>query len=85
MRKEGLSMYFIERLERAKLSNSEKLIVDYIMGKRNNIQSLSIQSISSETFVSPALIVRAAKKLGYSGWVDMKESLLMEHNTGWGG
>lgn len=74
-------MYFNERIHNIKLSSSERIIINYILSHKSRIKFLSTQTIAAETYVSPTLIIRVAKKLGYTGWVDMKTNLLLEIDT----
>ncbi len=58
-----------------KLNDTDSMIVDYIMKNRENIHSLSIHIIAKELFISPNAIMRMAKKLGYSGFSELKYAL----------
>lgn len=62
------------------LNDTDDTIIDYIKLHRKDIPNLSIQNIAKDLFISPNAIMRMAKKLGYSGFSELKFSLQKEHN-----
>lgn len=68
----------IHKIEQTHFSQSEALIVDYILKNNDKIQDMSTTEIAKETYTSPPLVVRVAKKLGYSGWLEFKQAFLEE-------
>lgn len=62
------------------LNDTDDSIIEYIKSRRADIQNLSIQNIAKELFISPNAIMRTAKKLGYSGFSELKFSLQKENN-----
>lgn len=60
------------------LSNSEEIIAQYILTKKENIEKLSTKDLASATYTSPSTVVRLSKKLGFSGWNEFKEKYLEE-------
>lgn len=74
-----------ERIDReqSKFNETDNVIIEYIQRKRVEIQHMAIQKIAEELFISPNAIMRVAKKLGYSGFSELKFSLQieMEDNT----
>lgn len=62
------------------LNDTDDSIIEYIKSHKVDIQNLSIQSIAKELFISPNAIMRTAKKLGYSGFSELKFSLQKENN-----
>lgn len=60
------------------LNDTDDSIIDYIRVHKSSIQDLSIHQIAKELFLSPNSIMRMAKKLGYSGFAELKFSLQKE-------
>lgn len=73
-------MLIRERLENNQFSNTEKVIVNYILNNINIINKLSMRDIASETYTSPSTLTRIAKKMNYNGWNDLKDALIKEDN-----
>lgn len=71
-------MLIIEKLKKTKFSSSEKVLVDYILTKKETIRDKTTKEISAETYTSPSTLIRIAKKVGYSGWNELKENYLKE-------
>lgn len=71
-------MLITHKIEQTHFSASEAIIIDYILKEGENIKNMSIQAIASETYTSPPLLIRIAKKLGFSGWSEFKEAFLQE-------
>lgn len=67
-----------ERMKNYKFSNSEKIVVDYILNKQDLIKDYSTKMIAEETYTSPSILIRIAKKLGFSGWNEFKEHYINE-------
>ncbi len=67
-------MTFEERLKEWELrfNETEEDIADYLLAHREGIMELSIQKIASELYIAPNSIMRFAKKLGYSGFAELK-------------
>ncbi|WP_124059199.1 MurR/RpiR family transcriptional regulator [Vaginisenegalia massiliensis] len=61
---------------RNKLSESEKVIFDYCIQHRKDLDAFTIQCLSKKLFVSPASISRMAQRLGFSGYKEFKYTLL---------
>ena len=70
----GENMSFDERVREIEmqLNDTEDDIVAYIREHRQNIQHLSIQTMAGELYVAPNSIMRLSKKLGYSGFAELK-------------
>lgn len=78
MIKEGERMLIIHKLEKTHFSNSESIIIDYILQQGINIKNMTLKHIAEETYTSAPLLVRIAKKLGYSGWKDFSQAFVKE-------
>ena len=57
-----------EKMESTDFSPNEKIVVDFIMNKQENIENYSTTMIAKETYTSPSVLVRIAKKLNFDGW-----------------
>lgn len=71
-------MLITERLKEELFSPSEQAVAVYMLEQRYEIKGKTTKQISQETFTNPATLVRIAKKLGFSGWNELKESYLEE-------
>ena len=65
-------------MENCTFSNSERVVLNYILDKGTHIQNMTIKEISEETFTVPSTLIRIAKKLNYDGWNSLKEDFLKE-------
>lgn len=64
--------------EQKKFNNSEKLLADYILEKKEKVLEQSIQQLSEETFTSTSTIFRLCQKIGLKGFKDFKIRLAAE-------
>lgn len=60
------------------LSKSEEILANYILCEKENIENLSTKDLANATYTSPSTVVRLSKKLGFSGWNELKEKYLEE-------
>ena len=65
--------------EDLKLNTTEKKILDYLLEHINQISTLKISKISDEMFLAPNSIIRFCKKLGYTGFSQMKYDMEKVH------
>ena len=68
----------LEALIRSKLDNCskrEKIVAEYFLEQMNDIAFLSIHDISKKLNVGPSSIVRFSKKLGYDGFLELKNDI----------
>lgn len=74
------NMTFDERISNIEiyLNDTEDDIIDYIKKHRKDVQLPSIQKMSTELYIAPNAIMRLSKKLGYSGFAELKFALLNE-------
>ncbi len=69
-------MAFLPNTEHLKtLSNSEYEILEYIIKSPSKVSQMTVQELATNTFVSTASIMRLCKKLGYSGFTELKYRL----------
>ncbi|MBM7651151.1 MurR/RpiR family transcriptional regulator [Neobacillus cucumis] len=71
-------MLLTEKMKEDIFSPSERDIIEYLFKQRENIKDKTTKQISEETYTHPSTLIRIAKKLGYSGWVELKNSFLAE-------
>ena len=56
----------------------EKQIIKFLLDNMSDISNYSIHTLSKNVYASPASIVRFSKKLGYTGFKDLKNNLIAE-------
>ncbi|TRZ40459.1 MurR/RpiR family transcriptional regulator [Niallia circulans] len=71
-------MLLTEKMREDMFSSSERAIITYIFEQREQIKDKTTQEISKETYTHPSTLIRIAKKLGYSGWIELKQVFLEE-------
>lgn len=75
-------MILINKLKnKDSFSESEQVIVDYILSNPKDIPNMHIEQLSALTYVSNSTIVRFAQKLGFKGFSDFKIKLASEINS----
>lgn len=62
-----------------KLSSNEQMVIDLII-RSEDISKIKIKNISKELFISSSTIVRAARKLGYATFSELKYSALQDQD-----
>ncbi len=60
------------------LTGNELNILKYIYGHADDIRHMSIQELASQVSYSSATVLRFCKKLGYSGFAELKYVLHQE-------
>jgi len=73
-------MLIIHKIEQTHFSPAESLVIQYILDNSDKVKEMTMSSIAKETYTSPPLLARIAKKLGYSGWNTFKDAYLEELN-----
>lgn len=75
-------MTFNERVDAKQdlLNETDDMILIYIREHITEVSSLTIQKMSQELFVAPNAIMRFSKKLGYSGFSELKFAIQNEHH-----
>ena len=66
------------RFEYKKLGPSEKKIADYILNNGQDVISLSINELAALSGSTPATIVRFSRRIGFSGFTDLRIGLASE-------
>ncbi|WP_027108338.1 MurR/RpiR family transcriptional regulator [Lacticigenium naphthae] len=72
-------MLIREKMETVKFSPAEKGVVDYLLHYPELLEEKTMQDIASETFTQPSTLIRIAKKLGFSGWVECRRAYQEEY------
>ncbi|MEG0368308.1 MAG: MurR/RpiR family transcriptional regulator, partial [Coprobacillus sp.] len=71
-------MLIIHKIENTHFSTSEAIIINYILERGENIKDMTVNEIAQATYTSGPLLIRIAKKLGFSGWSEFKDNYLKE-------
>jgi len=58
------------------LNDSEKRILEYVIKYYDDVLSMGVREIAKNTFTSTSTIMCLAKKLGYTGFIDMHYKLV---------
>ena len=59
-------------------TQTEKVIIDYILSSLDSMSELTIYQLAEQTFASPASISRLCKKLGFKGYSDFQKAVIYE-------
>jgi RpiR family glv operon transcriptional regulator len=59
-------------------SNTEYSLIEYILSAKRKMLTMQTSELAAETYTSPASVTRLAKKLGFSGFNELKYSLKAE-------
>ena len=70
----GDHMLIMQKMESIHMSENEKHIRDYILSHRDEAVNLTVRELADKIYVSPAGLVVFAKKLGFSGWNEFRQS-----------
>ena len=71
-------MLLSEKMKQTDFSNAESALVEYILAKGTAIEPLTIKEIAEANYVHPSTLIRVAKKLGYKGWLELRDEFLAE-------
>ncbi|MDF1896753.1 MULTISPECIES: SIS domain-containing protein [Rahnella] len=64
------------RMSLSSLNNKERSIADWLLVKGNLPEGISIREVATTLGVSEPMVVKVAKKLGYSGFRELRSALL---------
>lgn len=73
-------MLIREKMMTTSFSPAEQQLVNFVLSQTQRLSSMTVQQLANENFVHPSTLIRVAKKLGYSGWVQLKEDYLKEED-----
>ena len=71
-------MLIEERIDDINWTANEKIVIEFIRNKQENIRHYTTTMIAKETYTSPSILVRIANKLGYDGYLAFKDAYLEE-------
>ncbi|GGP10591.1 MurR/RpiR family transcriptional regulator [Oceanobacillus neutriphilus] len=71
-------MLLQEKMKMIKFSPNEKIVIKFILEKQELIANYSTIMIADETYTSPSILIRIAKKLNFRGWIEFKTAFLEE-------
>jgi len=69
-----MEFFNLIKKNREKLNQSEKALLEYLFVLKEGLRKYTIRDIAADNFTSPNTIVRLCKKLGFSGYVEFRES-----------
>lgn len=71
---------FDERVRKIEmqLNDTEDDIIEYIQKHKKDMKQLSIQKMAAELYIAPNSVMRLSKKLGYSGFAELKFAIQNE-------
>lgn len=72
-------MLFSEKLQKISLSHAEKMISEYMLQHPELLEKLTMKQVASVTYTHPSTMIRLAKKMGFSGWVALRDAYLREN------
>lgn len=73
-------MLLTERMKEKIFSPSEEAIIHYMFDQQGDLRQKTTKQIAAETYTHPSTLIRVAKKLGYQGWVDLRNDFNEEIN-----
>lgn len=71
-------MLLSEKMRQTKFSPSEKQVIDLILAHPDKLAELTVKELAQAAYVNPSILIRVAKKLDFSGWVELKAAFLEE-------
>lgn len=71
-------MLIIEKMQQTSFSQTESILINYILKERQNLKAKTAKQIALETYTNPSMLIRIAKKLGFGGWTELKDAYLEE-------
>lgn len=75
----GNYMIVLDKLKNSSFfSNNEEIVAQYLLSYEQDILKLSTADIAKETYTSPATVIRLSKKLGYNGWLELRDVIATE-------
>ncbi|HEY4537874.1 MAG TPA: MurR/RpiR family transcriptional regulator [Erysipelothrix sp.] len=75
-----MSCLYRIKANQAHFTNTEKKIATYIIDHKVEVLMMSVQELASAVKTSPAAIIRFSKKVGYSGFSELKLALAQDRS-----
>ena len=73
-------MLIKEKLKHSKFSDSQRIVVDYMLKAGPTIRNKTVRQIAKETYTSSATLIRIAHKLDFTGWEELKRAFIEEQD-----
>ena len=73
-------MLFEQKINQADLSPNEKLVANYILEHKSEIEHLTTRMIAKETYTTASTVIRLSHKLGYQGFNELKQDFYNEQH-----
>lgn len=73
-------MLLHDKLEEDIFSFSERVIINYLIGNIDYLETMTTSSIAEDTHTNTTSIIRIAKKVNLSGWNALKDTLIRERD-----
>lgn len=74
-------MLIYEQMQAEKFSAAEQLLVDYMLQHPAKLPTMTVNEMAQATHTNATSLIRVAKKLGFSGWPDLRQHYLAEWQT----
>lgn len=71
-------MLLIEQLKISEFSSAEQQIVEYLIKHPETLHNMTITDLARLTYTNTTSVMRVAKKMNYTGWVEFKKAYLEE-------
>ncbi|SEN93369.1 transcriptional regulator, RpiR family [Amphibacillus marinus] len=71
-------MMLSEKMTENIFSTSEQAVITYMFDQREGMTDKTIKQIADDTYTHPSTLIRVAKKLGFNGWIELKDAFLNE-------
>lgn len=71
-------MLFEQRLNKIDLSPNERIVANYIIEHKDQLQDLTTRKIARETFTTASTVIRLSHKMGYHGFSELKQDYFQE-------
>ncbi|MGX7352440.1 hypothetical protein RU97_GL001897 [Enterococcus canis] len=71
-------MLISEKFQQTDFSTAEQNVVTYIQEHRETLADATVKELADACFVHPSTLIRVAKKMGFEGWLDLKNAYLEE-------
>lgn len=69
------------KLEQERLTESEKRIIDFIIGNQPEVVEMTLTTLADKLYVSNSSIIRLCKKIGLDGFNELKYQISKELNN----
>ena len=71
----------VSKAHLTKLNQTEKQLFEYVVKNMNDVKNMSIQKFAETQFLSTTTVFRFVKKLGFNGYTEFINSLLVTAHT----